>query len=251
MSLLLFAVAVLLLPSTARGRLESLRGKRNPRFAFRLTTPLVVGAGALLGLLLGPAGAVSGVVLAAVLWQAHRVRAAHRADLLAADALAEGLRSFTTELRTGAHPAGAARAAAQDAAEPAATALTAIATSTARGGDVVSALAGTPAARLARAWRLADHHGVPLAEVLDTARADLERRTAFTRTVHARMAGPRTSAAVLAALPVLGVLLGQLSGTSPLSILRDTLPGQALLLVGVLLLVVGLRWSAGLTGSAA
>jgi len=74
--------------------------------------------------------------------------------------------------------------------------------------------------QLARAWRVSAKHGVALADVLDATRRDLDQRAAFARQVHARMAGPRASAAVLAGLPVFGVLLGELSGARPVRISR-------------------------------
>ncbi|MFD7652711.1 type II secretion system F family protein [Actinosynnema sp. NPDC059797] len=187
--------------------------------------------------------------MAATAWHYRRETARRHVRLRASAALAEGLKAFAAELRTGAHPAGAAACAAEDSEPPATEVLRAIAAASARGGDVEVALADFPDARhLARAWRLAVDHGVPLADVLEAVRRDLDRRVTFTRQVQARMAGPRTSAAVLAGLPLLGVLLGELTGAGPLSVLTGSAAGQALLVVGVLLICAGLRWSGRLTG---
>ncbi|MFC6088091.1 type II secretion system F family protein [Saccharothrix lopnurensis] len=210
--------------------------------------PVVVAVGAAVGLLAGVGGAIAGAVLAVTAWHGHRETVGRRARLRTSAALAEGLNAFVAELRTGAHPARAAACAAEDAEPPAGEVLRAIAAASARGGDVEVALAGFPDARhLARAWRLAAEHGVPLADVLEAVRRDLDRRATFTRQVQARMAGPRASAAVLAGLPLFGVLLGELSGAGPLAVLIGTGAGQVLLVVGALLICAGLRWSGRLT----
>ncbi|MGM1059690.1 type II secretion system F family protein [Saccharothrix sp. Mg75] len=249
MSCLLLAVALLLVPSSpARRRLAGLRRSPPRRRVPAPTRLVVVVAGAALGLLAGPGGAVAGGVLAAAVWRAHRDTTRQRVRLKAAGALADGLGGFVAELRSGAHPAAAATGAAEDAEQPAGDVLRAIASTSARGGDVEAALADFPDARhLARAWRLSADHGVPLADVVDAVRRDLDRRTAFARQVHARMAGPRASAAVLAGLPLFGVLLGEVSGAAPLAVLTGTAPGQVLLVVGVALISGGLRWSGRLT----
>lgn len=249
MPLIALAAALAVLPPPrAHQRLKALRPKAERRWRRkRPTTPVVVGAGALLGLAAGVGGAVAGALLAAVLWREHRSRAAQRDRLAATAALADGLKAFTAELRAGAHPARAAANAAGDSAPPAAEVFDTIATAAARGGDVETALAHTEAAPLARAWRLADAHGVPLAGALEAVGRDLDRRTAFARQVRARMAGPRASVAVLAFLPVFGLLLGEVSGADPVEVLRTTAAGQVLLVLGALLVCAGLRWCARLT----
>ena len=106
-----------------------------------------------------------------------------------------------------------------------------------------------PLARAGRAWALADRHGVALAEPLDAVRRDLEHRVAFARDVDAKLAGPRSTAAVLAALPVLGLVLGQASGAAPLAVLAHGFLGQSLLVGGVALLCAGVVWTVRLTES--
>lgn len=250
MSLLLLAVALLVLPSSvARRRLAGLRRGSGPRWKPpKPNQPLAVLAGIALGIPLGVGGAVAGGLLGATVWRVYREAIGQRGRLDASVALADGLKAFVAELRSGAHPAKAAIGAAEDAQPPATEVLLAIAATSARGGDVEAALVDFPDARhLARAWRLSAVPGVPLAEVLDAVRRDLDRRTAFAGQVHARMAGPRASAAVLAGLPLFGVLLGELGGGSPLAVLTDTAPGQVLLVTGVVLICAGLRWSGRLT----
>jgi tight adherence protein B len=168
------------------------------------------------------------------------------------DGLAEALRSMVAELRTGAHPATAAEAAAVDAQAAAARAMRAIAAAARLDGDVHRALTVTqptvPAlGQVSRAWTLAGRHGLPLAEVLDAVRGDLQARARFARQVLARMAGPRASATILALLPAFGLALGEAMGARPLHVLTGTGSGQLLLLTGVTLACTGVAWSARLT----
>ncbi len=195
-----------------------------------------------------------------VVWRGFRSRAHERSRLAASSAIADGLAAFVAELKAGAHPAAAAAGAAQDAEEPATTVLTGIASTARLGGDVNTALDTMSRTRpelsaalgpLARAWHLSDHHGVPLADVLDAVRRDLERRVAFAGQVKARMAGPQASATVLAGLPLFGIALGELSGAHPLRVLTSTGAGQVLLVLGALLICAGLLWSTRLTTRAA
>ena len=126
-------------------------------------------------------------------------------------------------------------------------------TTTARlGGDVPTAIArhaatspalGAELRRLATAWAVADRHGVPLADLLDAVRSDLDNRVRFNRRTSAQLAGPRATATVLAALPALGVMLGEAMGAAPLRVLCGSTFGQFLLVVGVGLICAGLVWS--------
>ncbi|CCH27652.1 type II secretion system F family protein [Actinosynnema sp. NPDC047251] len=248
MSLLLAAVALLVVPVSVVGRLKALQGRRPLRFRRRPPDPVTAAVlGAAVGLPAGVGGSVAGALVAWTLWRARRGLRAERARLRASTAVAEGLAGFVAELRSGAHPAQAALGAAEDAEPPAAGVFRAIASTAARGGDVEAALTTPDARPLARAWRLSGEHGVPLADVLEEVRRDLRRRIDFAHRFHARMAGPRSSAAVLAALPVFGVLLGELTGSGPVAVLTSTVAGQVLLVVGAVLICVGLGWSTRLT----
>lgn len=79
---------------------------------------------------------------------------------------------------------------------------------------------------------LLDDVGAALAQ---EAEARAERRAAF--------AGPRTTARVLAWLPVLGLLLGAALGADPWTVLLDGGAGTALLGAGVVLTWAGRRWT--------
>ncbi|WP_433870990.1 type II secretion system F family protein [Saccharopolyspora sp. CA-218241] len=206
-------------------------------------------------LLLGPAGAVAALLLGALARRYARSRRGIRRRLELADELTAGLRLLVAQLRAGAHPAVAADGAAQESDPAVGAAFRAMSTAARWGGDVPKALAesGAPAgltaplARLSRAWALADRHGVALAELVDAVRRDVDRRAAFRREVEAELAGPRSTAAVLTALPVVGLALGEAVGTAPLAVLGDGLPGQLLLLTGAGLLAAGIAWTTRLT----
>ncbi|MBW4719792.1 type II secretion system F family protein [Saccharothrix obliqua] len=248
MTLLLLAAALLALPSASAERWRALSGKRSRRFRWRPPGRwAVVLAGAVLGAGAGVGGVVAGALVAVTAWSTRKDRRVERERLRATAALAEGLSGFVAELRSGAHPARAAANAAEDAEPPAKDVFRVIAATSARGGNVETALADRDSRSLGRAWRLSGEHGVPLADVLEEVRRDLRRRVAFAQRFHARMAGPRSSAAVLAALPVFGVLLGELTGSGPAGVLASTAAGQVLLVAGVALICAGLRWSARLT----
>jgi tight adherence protein B len=208
--------------------------------------------GGLAGLLLaGVGGAAAGAVVAVVLQRRRsRQRAAAEATA-AADQLAAAVSRITDELRAGSHPAAALSGVAADG--PLARAVLAPAAVAARLGDgIVPALRRGAAhrpeiaadvERVATAWALAERHGVPLAELLERAHEDLRWRVRFGATVKAQLAGPRATAAVLTALPVLGIGLGQMIGADPIDVLRGGVLGQVLLVVGVALVTAGHAWS--------
>ena len=68
--------------------------------------------------------------------------------------------------------------------------------------------------------------------------------------VQARLAGPRSTAAVLAGLPLLGLALGQAVGAVPLHVLCQTVVGQVLLVIGTAAACIGVLWSARLVSGA-
>lgn len=254
-SLLCCAVAVLTWPTTpATRRLRELSGERRRRH-LRPPKPssvtLVMAAIGVGWLIAGIGGAGAAFLATVTVRRRWRARGELNRSLAAIDGLAEALHSLVAGLRAGAHPADAADSAAVDAQPAAAGAMRAIAAAARLNGDIRLALAGTAQtlgsglARVARAWTLAQRHGLPLADILDAVARDLDQRSRFARQVLARMAGPRTSATVLALLPVLGIGLGEAIGAQPLRMLTG--PGQALLVVGVALLCAGVAWCGRLT----
>jgi tight adherence protein B len=261
-SAMVLALAVLCWPVGGPPRrlraILSLRRAR-PRLPWPVhpTTSMVAAGSAVAGwVVCGPGGAVAAALAAVTIWRRWSARRTVRTTLAAVDGLAEALASVVAELRAGAHPARATESAAADAEPRAAQAMRAIAAAARLDGDVHQALTrirtATPAVaqalrRLTDAWVLAQRHGLPLAEVLDAVRGDLQARVRFARQVHARLAGPRTSAAILALLPVLGVGFGEAMSAHPIHILTTTPAGQLLLVLGTTLTCAGVAWSARLT----
>jgi tight adherence protein B len=251
----LLAAALVCAPgSSARRRLRVLAPIPTARaFTVPPLRLLLVLAGAGVGLLLGgPAGGVAGAAAAGVV-RMRRARFRERAAATAAAGeLADAVSRIVEELRSGAHPAAALDGARADG--PRAAEALAPAAAAARLGDDVPAglrrsagdrtdIVATELRRLAGAWSVADRHGAPLADLLAGTLADLRWRLAFEARVRARLAGPRATAGVLTALPLLGLGLGHLLGADPLGVLRGGLLGQGLLLVGSGLLLAGLVWS--------
>lgn len=204
----------------------------------------------------GAFAAICGVLLCDG-YRRHRLRTRRRIDSLSELAAALGV--LIGELRAGAHPANAARSAESDAAPRVARLLGAIAAACDLGSSVSETLLAqasdrteltTELSRLARCWELAERHGVAIADLLRAVRDELDHRTAFLRELESNLAAPRATACVLAGLPVLGVLLGQAIGADPVGALTDSGAGQALLVVGTLLLCAGARWTIRLTESA-
>lgn len=269
LALLLLAAAALVWPdSRAAGRLRAALREDVPhsagfgRPAWLGVVPAGVVFGAVLGVLLaGAAGLLAGGALAWSGVRYWRSQQRTRQQWERATAWAAGVRLLVAELRAGAHPAAAAEGAAGDSAPEVARMLRSMAATARLGGDVVATLSAqagsrsqagsrTPTARMARAWALAERHGVALAELLDSVRRDVEHRATFAREVDAKMAGPRATAAVLAGLPVLGILLGESAGAAPLRVLTGETAGQVLLVAGTGLLCAGTVWTSRLTRTA-
>jgi tight adherence protein B len=226
------------------------RRVRPPRPGFLTLVATATAAGWLIA---GPGGAVAGLLAAGTAWRRWRARGELNRSLSAISGLAEATHALVAGLRAGAHPAEAAESAAIDAQPAAAASMRALAAAARLDGDVRIALAAagpetvaSGLARISRAWTLAQRHGLPLADILDAVGRDLEQRARFARQVLARMSGPRTSAAVLALLPALGIALGEAIGAQPLRMLTG--PGQPILAVGVALLCAGVAWCGRLTG---
>lgn len=247
------ACALLCAPGPAAGaRLVGLwpvsvtAANRRPGAAWPVVLGGLVGLG-----LAGPGGAVAGGLVAFIVRRRHVRGRARRVAAEAARQLADAVGRIGEELRTGSHPAAALGGVTADGSH--ARTLLAPAAAAARLGDGVPAALRRAAAlrpdvgadlhRLAEAWALTERHGVPLAELLAGVQGDIRWRVRFSDTVRAQLAGPRATAAVLTALPVLGIGLGQLVGADPLGVLRSGVLGQLLLVLGVALAAAGTAWT--------
>ncbi|CAM4108362.1 Flp pilus assembly protein TadB [Mycobacterium basiliense] len=159
------------------------------------------------------------------------------------------------ELRVGTHPVRAFDIAADESKGFVAAALRAVSARARLGADVTGGLRAAAAnsalpehwERLAVYWQLASEHGLAIATLMRAAQRDIAERQRFSAQVAAGLAGARATAGILAALPVLGVLLGQLLGARPLSLLLNGRAGGWLLVVGLGLACGGLLWSDRIT----
>lgn len=122
------------------------------------------------------------------------------------------------------------------------------------GGDVTTALR-TDAARvpsiqgLAVCWEIAARTGSGMAvmvqRIADAARAAAETRVQLA----AQLAGPRATARMLAALPLVGILIGHLLGADPISWLLSSSIGIAALTLAVLCTACGWWWIHRIAGN--
>ena len=202
------------------------------------TVACAAGAGVFGGVALALAAGVVAATLSAVVRSslAQRRDTRRRRDRLAA------LQLLVAELEAGSRPDAALAAAAALAPDEAAS-LTAA--SAASGADIADVLAcGSPElAPLAHAWRVAARTGAPLADVIGRVAADLALHDRQQQAVAVALAGPRSSAALLAGLPAAGIALGAAMGAHPVAVLLGTPGGRLLCCVGVVLDAAGVFWT--------
>ena len=254
-ALLALALALVVLPVPSRGRLEAL-GLVAPDRRRPPMLPCAAAMAAVLALVL-PAGVVAALTLVGITWLIRRrrnTRAKRRA--VESTALQGALEVLVGELRVGAHPVAAFSVAATEIDGPVAQSLRAVAARARLGADVPAGLRSVSAGsalpthweRLGVCWQLAQDHGLSIAPLMQTAQRDVAERERFSARVDAGMTGARTTAVVLAGLPVLGVGLGELIGAAPLSFLLSSGVGGWLLVIGVALVCAGMLWSDRITG---
>ena len=248
------AMAVLVYPATPFRRVETLgllrRARRRPP-----VLPCMVALGVVSAVVLPAGVVVAGALVAATVWarRRRRIRAAGRAA--ESSALQGALDVLVAELRVGAHPVAAFDVAAAEVDGVVAASLRAVAARAWLGADVAAGLRTVADRssmsahweRLAVCWQLAQDHGLSIATLMQTAQRDIVARERFSADVDAGLTGARTTAAVLAALPVLGVGLGELIGAKPLSFLLSNDAGGWVLVAGVTLACAGLLWSDHIT----
>ncbi|MER8057324.1 MULTISPECIES: type II secretion system F family protein [unclassified Streptomyces] len=208
-------------------------------------------AGLLLALLGGSViPVVAGAAGVPVLRRVRRAGEARRARERRVDQVIALCGAFAGEVRAGRQPGEALLRAARDSGGLG-EARAAVVAAARFGGDVPGALAVAarqPGAEgllgLAACWRVAVDQGAGLAaglERLDGAlRAERDQRA----DLRAQLAGARATAVLLAALPVLGLLLGAAMGAAPLRVLLHSGPGLSCLLIGAVFEAAGLWWSA-------
>lgn len=226
-----------------------------PTSRFSVRIPVLVGVAALLVVLLPPAVVVAVAILATTLGaRRHRTRRARRRRV-DSQRLTAALETLVGELRVGAHPVTAVGVAATECEGPVGDSLRAVAARARLGADVGAGLraaadvSSAPALwnRLAVCWQLAAQHGLAISVLMRAAQRDIVERQRFTGRVEAGLAGARATAVILAALPGVGVLLGELIGARPVAFLLGGGVGGWLMVVGVALVCIGLVWADRLT----
>ncbi|WP_026919783.1 type II secretion system F family protein [Gordonia shandongensis] len=246
------AVLVLWPKSLVERRVDAMSAAAPSSGPGRLDPWWAIWAGPATALVFAGAGpAVAGALVAALV--AVRRRRARRAAAREAEVadLVRGLAVMCAELSVGAPTVTACRAAADEldrsgATSPVGEELSRMAARAELGGAPGGPDEGV-AGRLAHAWSTSLQYGLPVADSLAALRADLTARGEFAARTAAGLAGPRATAAVLAGLPVLGILLGEGMGAGPVHVLMGTGIGNALLVVGTLLVVAGMEWSYRIT----
>jgi tight adherence protein B len=251
------SAALLVVPSSSRGRLGYLGANR--MVLSRHTRRTAMACAAVGGIVILPLTTIFAAVVLSLTWslRSGRRRRSDRARAESAE-LETAIDVLVGELRVGAHPATAFAVAAEEATGAVAGACRAVAARARMGADVAAGLrsvAETSASssnwhRLAVCWQLASDHGLAMSALMRTAQRDIAERQRFSSQVRSAMAGARATATILAGLPVLSVLMGQLIGAHPLAFLLGGGPGGWLLTVGLTLVCAGLLWSDRITDQA-
>lgn len=247
---LLIALALLIFPSSPRRRLGAAtqaRAAAGIRGAGRLAGCATVAAATVLPL----TTVLAALVVAVTVSLRYRRRRHLRRVTEEGRTLEAALDVLVGELRVGSPPVQAFEVAADETVGMVAMSLRAVAARARLGADVTAGLRAAARSsaqpthwhRLAVCWQLASEHGLAIATLMRTAQRDIVERQRFSARVDSGMAGARATAAILAGLPMLGVLLGQLIGARPLSFLLSGHVGGWLLVVGSMLACAGLLWS--------
>ncbi|MDQ1657300.1 MAG: tight adherence protein [Cryptosporangiaceae bacterium] len=248
------AVALAVGGGVPRARLAALA--EGPAARRRLSLPrlplwlLAAACGAGGWLAAGPVAGVAGALYGGAGGWMIRAHRRERADALLLGAALDAVAGLAADLRAGQLPARAlvaALTAIDGAAGPhsvltmaAAEADSPVAVAAALRSADEPALAGV-LGRLAAIWSLADS-GVPMADLLDLLDAELRARRRAGEKTAAQLAAARMTAALLGALPAVGLVLGQLTGAHPVRVLLHTVPGGVCAVVAMALHVAGAVW---------
>ncbi|WP_240979525.1 type II secretion system F family protein [Streptomyces sp. HNM0574] len=239
--------------SGVAGRVESLKGSgRSPHEWWCLLAGVVLG---LLGASWLPvlAGAAAVPLGARALRKRARSAAVERKEA----AVVELCTAVAGELRAGHQPERALLSSGEIAVRGLGEDGSAVLAAARFNGDVPGALraaARAPGAGgllgAAACWQVAVEGGAGLAEGLDRVAAALRAERDQREDLRAQLAGPRSTAVVLALLPAFGLLLGSAMGADPLRVLLHSPAGLVCLAVGGALEWAGLAWVARLVRSA-
>lgn len=123
-----------------------------------------------------------------------------------------------------------------------------------RGGNGATVLADSHLGELrdvASLWLLSTRLGIPMADLLDSARSRIDNALRHRQATSAALAGPRATAVVLSVLPLAGILMGQAMGARPVALLTGGGLGSLLLLGGTVLVCTGFYTAQFIIGRAA
>ncbi|MEV5961758.1 type II secretion system F family protein [Kribbella sp. NPDC051952] len=255
---LVFLAAALLLPRPGRGlhRLTTPTrdrdpGKPTPHLLSRRRLVVIPPAAAILVAVLGAQFLVSTIAIAVVLALVASQRAHQRRRTVAASRrtqIVEALDVLAAELTAGRPPVDALEGAASISPD------FQVAHAAAKlGGDVPGALelaveepGATGLRALSAAWRVAEESGAAFAALTERLADSLRADESIHRQTEASLAGARSTARILAALPIFGIALGYGLGAKPLTFLTATPPGWFCLAAGLSLTALGLHWTTNL-----
>lgn len=262
-SLIALAGALLSWPATAspRSPAPSLPGGvrvlsviRNWHLGIR--ERLAVGlTGTLLAALVAPPHAalcagVVGLVLATVIERARERRRSTQERAADCDTLL----ALAAELRAGHDLAGVLRATARAGSSELSRALGRAGHAITMGeppGDAIERATASPLGlQLAGVIRLSSTHGIALAEAVDVLAGDASDALRQQRDLAGLLAGPRSTAALLAVLPLFGIVMGESIGAHPMQTLLHTGAGALVMVVGVVLAALGVLWTQSLVAKA-
>jgi tight adherence protein B len=210
---------------------------------------MVLAGGAVgLALALGSAALAGAVSVAAVAGLAARALVRVRRRRLAAAQVSarvlETCELLAAELTAGQSPVVALRRAAGEW-----PALGPVAETAELGGDPAGVLADLAATRgaedlrlVAAAWAVAHRTGAGLAAALDRVAEAIRARRATRRVVESELASARATARLVAALPVVMLVLGSGEGLGPWRVLLGHPAGIGCLVLGLALGFLGLWW---------
>ena len=90
--------------------------------------------------------------------------------------------------------------------------------------------------------RLSHSSGAPIAEVLDSCASGITEAAEAASARSVALAGPQTSAQMLAWLPLIGIVLGSVLGAEPVHFLLSTTVGRFVFVLGLACEVAGIVW---------
>ena len=227
---------------------------RPPLRRSRLTALPALAVGGLATLWVSAGPSATGLIGAAVVvgTVVSRRGAARRRERRLRGSVCELCRAIASELRSGAIPTVAFRAAVEAAPLELHARLGAAAAAAAGdAAELADALITTAGAapsldglrRLAACWRVVVASGAMTAPAVDRVADALLDELELDRALAAALAGPRATWRLLAALPVAGLLLGSAIGVSPFGFLFGSVAGAGCLVGAVLLDAAGLAWT--------